>query len=194
MRKIDPWVRVAIAAALLLLTGLPGAGKNEARPATYQAQAIGQGTEFGRTFNITINLQGYSTPEERQALIDAFNKNGSQGLYNALYKMPSKGRIAITGTLGYDISYARSVSTADGKKIRILTNRPINFGEAWVDGRSMDYNLSYLELNLNDDIGKSTGSLIPACQFKIDKKTSEVVVEAFKNPWSLSNILDRSKE
>src|SRR5579862_5432366 len=27
---------------------------------------MGQGTQFGKTFNVTINIEGYSTPEERQ--------------------------------------------------------------------------------------------------------------------------------
>jgi len=44
--------------------------------------------------------------------------------------MHSKGRIAITGTLGYDISFVRKIPTADGYKIRFLTNRPSRFGEA----------------------------------------------------------------
>jgi hypothetical protein len=60
--------------------------------------------------------------------------------------MNSKGRIAITGTLGYDIIFVRKIQTDDGYKIRILTNRPIRFGEAWVNGRSTDYNPSALEI------------------------------------------------
>jgi hypothetical protein len=36
--------------------------------------------------------------------------------------------------------------------------------------------------------------LLPACQFKIDKKTGEVVAENYQNPWKLQHIMDRSKE
>jgi hypothetical protein len=160
----------------------------------YQAQAMGQNSQFGQTFNVTINIERYSTPEERQVLVEAFGQAGSNGLFNALEKMRSKGRIAITGTLGYDISFARKIPTESGYKIRILTNRPINFGEAWVNGRSMDYNLSALELEVNNDKDKSTGVLLPACQFQIDKKTNELEIESYKNPWKLQNIMDRSKE
>jgi hypothetical protein len=35
--------------------------------------------------------------------------------------MDSKGRIAITDTLGYDISFVRKIPTDEGYKIRILT-------------------------------------------------------------------------
>jgi hypothetical protein len=160
----------------------------------YQAQAMGQSTQMGQTFNVTLNIERYSTPEERQVLVDAFQQAGSEGLFNALDKMHSKGRIAITGTLGYDISFVRKIPAGDGYKLRVLTNRPIRFGEAWVNGRSTDYDLSALELTMNEEKNKSTGVLLPACKFKIDKKTKELEIENFQNPWKLVNIMDRSKE
>jgi hypothetical protein len=143
---------------------------------------------------VTINVERYSTLEERNALVDAFQQAGSEGLYNALEKMHAKGRIAITGTLGYDISFIRKIPTADGFKLRVLTNRPIRFGEAWANGRSTDYDLSALELNISQDKDKSAGTLLPACKFRIEKKTNELEVEALQSPWKLQNIMDRSKE
>jgi hypothetical protein len=180
---------------VMLLSGLHSLAADEQRlNEVYQAQAMGQSTQMGKTFNVTIHVEEYSTPEERQILVDAFNTAGSKGLYNALDKMPAKGRIAITGTLGYDIRFARKLPNEEGFKLRVLTSRPINFAEAWNSGRSMDYNLSILELDVNKETGKGTGTLMPASRFKIDKKTGEVVVEAFKNPWKLVNVMDRSKE
>jgi hypothetical protein len=156
---------------LLLLTGLQSIARDEkSLNEVYQAQAMGQNTQMGQTFNVTIHIQEYSTPEERQDLIDAFNAAGSEGLYNALEKMPAKGRIAITGTLGYDISFARKLPTEEGFK------------------------LSVLELDLNKETGKGGGTLIPASTFKVDKKTGELTIEAFQNPWKLVNVMDRSKE
>ena len=189
-------ISAAVAIACLVMMGSFDSAAQEDKPVreVYQAQAMGQSTQMGKTFNATINVERYSTPEERQVLVDAFQQAGSEGLFNALEKMNSKGRIAITGTLGYDISFIRKIPTGDGYKIRVLTNRPIRFGEAWVNGRSTDYNLSALELNLTDDKDKSTGVLLPACKFKIDKKTSELEIENYQNPWKLVNIIDRSKE
>lgn len=159
----------------------------------YQAQAMGEGTQLGQTFNVTVHIEEYSSPEERQILVDAFEKAKSQGLYNALTKMKSKGHIAITGTVGYDISFVRKIQTPDGWKIRILTNRPITFGEAWTDSRSTDYNLSALELDLSNQKGKSSGILLPVCEFVIDKKTNELTIAEYRNPFKLIDILDRSK-
>jgi hypothetical protein len=181
-------------ACLLLLASLRSVAQDhQSLNEEYQAQAMGQGSQMGQTFNVTILIQEYSTSEERQVLVDAFNKAGSQGLFNALNKMKAKGHIAVTGTLGYDISFVRKLPTADGFKLRVLTNRPITFGEAWTDSRSMDYNLSAVELDLSNEKGKNTGVLLPACQFKIDKKTQELGIDNYQNPWKLVDILDRNK-
>ena len=180
---------------LVVLVGARGAAQED-KPVreVYQAQAMGQGTQLGKNFSVTINIEQYSTAEERKTVVDAFQQAASEGLFNALEKMHAKGRIAITGTLGYDVSFARKIPTDSGYKIRVLTNRPIRIGEAWINGRSTDYNLSAIELDISNEKDKSTGVLLPACQFKIDKKTQELVVENYQNPWKLQNIMDRSKE
>ena len=95
---------VAIACFVALLTFHSAAQEEQRVNEVYQAQAMGQGTQFGQTFNVTVNIERYSSPEERQVLVEAFQQAGSEGLFNALGKMRSKGRLAITGTLGYDIS------------------------------------------------------------------------------------------
>jgi len=184
---------VAIASLALGLFALESAGQQEKmRPEEYQAQAMGEGTQLGQSFNVTIHIEQYSSPEERQVLVDAFEKAKSQ-LFNALSKMKSKGHIAITGTLGYDISFVRRIQTPDGWKIRILTNRPITFGEAWTDSRSMDYNLSAVEVDLSNQKGKSGGILSPVCEFVIDKKTNELTIAEYRNPFKLVDILDRTR-
>jgi hypothetical protein len=62
-----------------------------------------------------------------------------------------------------------------------------------VNGRSMDYNLSAVELDMSSAKDKSTGVLLPACPFKINKKTNELEIENYQNSWKLQNIMDRSK-
>jgi hypothetical protein len=180
--------------ALFVLASFYSVAQEKPKREVFQAQAMGEGTEMGRTFNVTVNIDEYSSPEDRQVLIEAFEKAGSEGLFNALNKMHSKGRIAITGTLGYDVSFIRQIPTEGGRKIRVLTNRPITFGEAWTNSRSSDYNLSALEFDLSDEKDKSTGVLLPASQFKIDKKTKELVVENYQNPWKLVDVLNRSAD
>lgn len=58
------------------------------------------------------------------------------------------------------------------------------------NSRSRDYSLSALELDLINEKGKSTGMLLPACEFKIGKDR-KLEIENYQNPWKLVNILDR---
>jgi len=155
----------------------------------YQAQAYGQGTQLGRTFNVTAIIYEYSPPEDQQVLLQSFTAGGMNGLVNALSKMKAKGRIEITGTVGYDVSYIRSFPAPDGRKIRLITNRPITFGEAWSDNRSMNFNLSAMELDISNTKGKSAGILLPACQFKLNNNEPEVL--NYQNPWRLNDIQKR---
>ncbi len=144
---------------------------------------------MGRLTNMTFIIYEFSTPDDRQILVDAFKNGQNQGLYNALSKMRAVGRIAITGTLGYDVTYIRLIPTPTGRKIRFVTNRQIRFGEAWSDSRSQDYNLTGGEMDLNDsDMKKSTGVLYPAA--KLVMKDNELTIDLLQNPWRLGNFID----
>ena len=183
-------ISVAVAAVLVLAV-TPGFSQSADQSEVIDATAMGQGTALGRTFPVTITIERYSSPEDLTILMDSFEKAGTEGVTNALEKMSSKGHIAITGTIGADLAYVRTWPTPTGRKIRGITNRLIRFGEAWYDGRSMDYTLTAFELELSDEKGKSTGTLIPACKINMDKKTNEMELETFYNPpWKLIGIID----
>jgi hypothetical protein len=154
---------------------------------TIQAQAMGTSTQLGRTFNITARVNELSPPGDQAILLEAFKAKGNEGLVNALSKMPAKGRLAITGTLGGDLAYIRRFKQQDGTLvIRMITNRLLRFGEVWADTRTTDYQLSGLEIVVGKD-KKATGTLLPAAQLKIDKK-GQLEIETYQNPWKLTNI------
>ena len=183
------------ASLFLMFLGLLPGGEAPAQklPKTIfiQGTAMGQNQQMGRMISVNVYIEELSTPEDQKALLEAFSAKGNEGLVNALSKMKSKGRIAITGTLGYDVNYIRRFTQPDGTTvIRLVTDRPIRFGEAWTDSRSSDYNLSGMEIVLSPDKKKNSGTLLPACQFKIDKE-NHLEIEAFQNPWKLTNISRR---
>jgi hypothetical protein len=174
---------------LLATCSLAQSGRQE-----FQAQAFGTGTQSGHNFNITVIIDQFSSDQDRQMLVDALNNQGMNGLYDKLHNMKSIGRVKITGTLGYDVSYIRKFTTPGGEKIRLVTSRPIAFGETVGMTRSAEYSVSALELDLNmADMNKSTGQLLPLAKFKINKD-KELEVEAFQNPWRLTNVIDWSKK
>ena len=78
---------------------------------------------WGRVISVKVIIYDFSTDEDRAILVDAFKQGQNEGLVNALTRMKSVGRIAITGTIGYDLSYIRLIPTPTGRKIRFVTNR-----------------------------------------------------------------------
>jgi hypothetical protein len=160
---------------------------------TIDATAMGTSTQLGRNIEIKVTIYEFSTEEDRQILIEAFKKGQNQGLVNALTKMKSVGRIAITGTIGYDLSFIRLISTPTGRKIRFVTNRVLRFGEAYYNTQTTAYNLTAGEIDIDDsDKNKSGGVLFPAAQLVINKE-GQLEFQLNKNPWKLVNIIDWDK-
>ena len=138
-------VIVSIAAGSTTRAGSPQG--EEMKRITIEANARGTSTQLGRTVGVTIIINEFSTADDQAALLQAFKAKGSQGLANALGKMHAKGRIAIPGTLGYDLNYIRQFQTPTGTRIRFVTDRPIRMAENWADSRSSQYNLSAGEID-----------------------------------------------
>jgi hypothetical protein len=175
---------------MLLATVVPISSQDKGDTETLDAQAMGTSTQLGRTVGIKVNIYRYSTDADRQVLVQAFAKGQQQGLVKALSDMKPVGRIAITGTLGYDLAYIRLVKTPTGRTIRFATNRLIRFAEAYYNTQSQSFDLTAGEFNLNDaDNKKSGGVFYPASQLIVNKQ-GELQFELRQNPWNLVNIID----
>jgi len=178
----------------LLLTAVTLANSQDDRKVeTIDATAMGTSTQLGKTVSVKLIIYQFSTEDDRAVLVDAFKKGQNQGLVDALSKMKPVGRIAITGTVGSDVAYIRLIKTDTGRKIRFATNRLIRFGEAYNNSRTIAYNLTAGEININDsDKNKSEGSLYPASQLIINKD-GQLEFQLNRNPWKLVNIIDWNK-
>lgn len=177
----------------LLLIGLLTLGTAPVfsdKPETIEATAMGTGTQMGQTYEFRLIINEYSTMEDRQVLVQAFEKGQNQGLVNALTKMRAVGHLSLTGTIGYDCSFIRLIPTPTGRKIRFVTNRQLRFGEVWTDSQSQAFNLTGGEIDINDqDKNKSTGVLYPAAQLVIDKQ-GQLQIDLNQNAWKLVDVLD----
>jgi hypothetical protein len=175
---------------LLALAVFPALSAKRVKDETIEATAQGTGTQMGQMICISVEIYEYSTPEDRQVLVEAFTKGQNQGLVNALTKMHAVGHISITGTLGYDLAFVRMLPTSTGRKIRFVTNRQLRFGEVWADSQSTAFNLTAGEFDLDDtDKSKSTGILYPECQLVIDKQ-GQLQIQLTQNAWKLVDVLD----
>jgi hypothetical protein len=199
LKDVTPKIRKFVLSGFVLLFLLIGGsivGLAQEKPKTQKidATAMGTSTQLGKTVQVSVYIYDYSTEDDRKILIGAFEKDKNQGLVNALEKMKAVGRIAISGTLGYDLSYIRLIPTPNGRKIRFITNRLLRFGESYYSTRTVDYNLTGGELDLNDkDKGKSEGVLYPAAKLRLDKD-KQLSLDLNQNPWKLVNIIDWATE
>ena len=174
---------------LLMIASAPCLGQRGSTE-TIDATAFGTSTQLGRNFGVRIIIYEFSSPDDRDILVQAFAKGQNDGLVNALEKMKSVGRISMPGTLGFDLSYIREIVTPTGRTIRFVTNRKIAFGESYWDTQTKSFNLTAGEINLNDsDKSKSDGVLFPAAQLIVNNE-GELQFELNQNAWKLTNIIE----
>jgi len=187
IRNVATGIKLLV--ALLMFACVPGFAQRGSTE-TIDATAFGTSTQMGRNFGVKIIIYEFSSPEDRDILVQAFQKGQNDGLVNALEKMKSVGRIAIPGTLGFDLSFIREIVTPTGRTIRFVTNRKIAFGESYWSTQTKSFNLTAGEININDkDKSKSDGVLFPAAQLIVNKE-GELQWELNQNSWRLTNILE----
>jgi len=90
--------------------------------------------------------------------------------------------------VGNDVKYIIELPSKSGRRFRLVTDRNLAFGELYSGSRSSDYSVGAIELVLTPD-GKGSGTVLPACKLKVDKKTQEIEIETYQNPWNLSNFI-----
>ena len=189
MRYISGLLRnVQIASVLLCLAESMALGQARG-PMTIQATAKGTSTQLGKLLDVNIHIEAYSTPDDQKVLIEAFKARGQDGLIDALQDMKSKGRIRFSsGGVGNDVKYIMELPADSGRRFRLVTDRNLAFGELYNGTRSRDYSVGAIELVLTPD-GKGSGTVLPACKLTVDKKTQQIEIETYQNPWKLSNFM-----
>ena len=189
MRDMNRLLRNALMVALFpLLAGISTTVQAQERM-TIQATAMGTSTQMGKIINVNIHIEQFSTPDDRKALIDAFARSGQDGFVDVLQDMKPKGRVRFaSGGVGNDVKYIIELPSKSGRRFRLVTDRNLAFGELYSGSRSSDYSVGAIELVLTPD-GKGSGTVLPACKLTVDKKTQEIEIETYQNPWNLSNFI-----
>jgi hypothetical protein len=190
MRSINrPLSDAVMVSFFLLLLGIATTVQAQGRM-TIQATAMGTSTQLGKIYNVNIHINQFSTPDDRKALIAAFGRSGQDGLVDVLEDMKPKGRVRFaSGGVGNDVKYIFELPSEKGvRHIRLVTDRNIAFGELYAGTRSRDYSVGAIELFLTPD-GKGSGTVLPACKLTVDKKTKQIEIETYQNPWKLTNLM-----
>ena len=190
MREMKGPVRSTLIVFLFaVLAGMSAIAQAQKRM-TIQATAMGTSTQMGKMYSVNILIEQFSAPEEKESLIAAFKRSGQDGLVDVLEDLKAKGRVRFaSGGVGNDIKYIMELPSENGaRRLRLVTDRIIAFGELYRGTRSRDYSVGVIELALTPD-GKGSGTVLPACRLTVDKKKQQVEVETYQNPWKLTNLM-----
>ncbi len=164
--------------AVLAAFAAPLLAQSEKPVETFTAFAAALGT--GKTSVIDIVVNRWSTDQERDMLLTTLQEFGQDKLIETLQKIrPRVGYMRTPNSIGYDLYYARDHEAPEGgRRIVLATNRRVNFREAVNNTRSMDYQLTLIELHL-DASGKGDGKLVPAAKVSWDRDAKRIEVENY---------------
>ncbi len=131
-----------------------------------------------------VGIDSWSPEEERKELLAILTEKGQEELVKALREKDQVGYMRLQGGR-YTSSPVRLSSqgkTKDGKRhIILVTDRPIGLREASRQPSSIDYDLTIIEL-LVDDKGKGEGAIAPGAKVVVDKETNRLKIETFQTP------------
>jgi len=189
-------VPVTIAGAAIVLSSVTAAAPQADKatlplPLRMSAFAVSMATAApGATAVMDIRVKRWSTPAERENLINTAVEKGQDALLRALQKMPDHGRISIPGwtgpdphnaRLGWTLHYAYVTPGEDGGyRVGIATDRYIGMWEARNQPRTVDYPFSLIEIRLGKD-GKGVGKMAVATKIEFDKKKKQLVLENYSS-------------
>lgn len=155
--------RVAALAAALLVAGTASAQTPAAPGEDFTAFAVN--LDGGRAGVVDVHIDKWSPDGDREALLKVFMDKDQNAMLRELQKRPRLGFIRLPNTLGHDLHYAVQHPLPEGgRRIVVVTDRPIGFAEARNSSRSMDYPFTMIEIRFNKDgVGEgkmSTGTEI----------------------------------
>ncbi len=163
----------------------------EELPLNFDAVAVNMSNMGPRgQIRVQIRVNRWSSDEERATLMEALveQTRGGRDLANTLFSKESVGTFRELQSLAYDLRYARSNPIEGGRQIILATDRRIGFEEAWRASRTLDYNVSLIILNVDED-GRGDGQIMLGAEFGWNEEKNLVEIEHFASqPIRLNNV------
>ncbi len=172
--------------ALALGTLVPALlAQEEELPLNFDAVAVNMSNVGPRgQVRLQIRVNRWSTEEERNALREIVKtqsgRRGERQLADGLFSKESVGTIRESRTLAYDLRYARELPSEVGRMIVLATDRRIGFAEAMRASRTLDYNVTLIILNL-DENGNGDGQVMLGAQLAWDDVNEQLIIEHFSS-------------
>jgi hypothetical protein len=147
----------------VLIAGWSGSGQSTERKAKPVEEFSAHFTNIGNVGGtgatpVTIRITRWTPDDEYSTLMKVLAKEGNEAFTRELQRMKTTGSIGVPQSLAYPLLYARQVRNAEGgRKIILITDRPMTFQERTGSSISRDYPLTWIEMTLNkEDRGEGT--------------------------------------
>jgi hypothetical protein len=164
-----------LGAALLVAVRVPAQTLGEKE--RFTAVAIVNNNVASGAGIVQIDVNRWSTPTERSALLNTLKTKGAEKLLDALQDTKPTGTIKTPDSLAYDLHYAHLTMLPEGgRRIVLATDRPIGFWEATRRPRTIDYPFTVIQMEIGKD-GEGKGTLSYAT--KIIPAGDTIVLENF---------------
>ena len=160
----------------------------------FRANAISTGGARGRSgsSSLDLNIERWSSDEERAQLLEVVQQNEPAAMIRTLQGLDRVGTARLRNSLSYDFQYSREIVQGDMRQIILVTDRPIAMEEARRNTRSMDSNLSIIQLQLDAD-GNGEGTLMVGAELVWNEETDTLEVTHFSSqPVRLTNVRRRN--
>lgn len=165
-----------LAAAGLMMNAGAGAQSNAAAERfTANAVNISEIGAPGAT-QLDIVVERWSSEAERDGLVAAAQK-GPQVLLETLQKNRRVGFLRSPESLGYEMRFSQQTATEEGgRRIILMTDRPIGFAEAVNRPFTIQYPFTVVELRLNKD-SEGEGTITIATRITSNRRTKALELE-----------------
>lgn len=116
---------------------------------------------------LTIRIIRWTSDEDHERMMGVLRDKGQDAFLRELTDQEPVGSIATPTSLKYDFFYARQEPLEEGgRRIFLITDRPMDFYERVNSLRSRDYPFTVIEMRLDKE-GRGQGSLAQLVQLRL---------------------------
>ena len=182
----------AIVAALFLVAAAPIDHKKRDRgPKDFGATARVETAGVVATAYVRIHLDAYTSPRDRQTMVDALRSGGGDAFVAALRRAPAVGYVEIRDRR-WTVRWASVERAGISQRIRVATDQPIAFvGAGAVEARPREgYAVALVELRLGE-AGLGEGTMAPAARIAPSADGADIRVDDYADrPVELKSVLE----
>jgi hypothetical protein len=168
-------------------------GRSAGAPETFSANAhVAGGGEGAAAATIQVQIQRYTPDFDRTAVETALRTGGYAAFVTALRKAPEVGFVEAAGQK-YPIRWARETSSAKGRTIVVVTDKPVFFvGGGRPDAKPRaGYDVALIQLQI-DDVGLGSGTMAAAARVRPGGESGVQVDDYADAPIKLVTVVRKS--